>query len=208
VGETWAFCHGPKAGFGGPVIQPKRMQRRLGEGPRKPTATRWAEKSPANVFYFQEILAHFDDVRLIHLIRDGRDVVTSMHPKRDDRPWVSPRRWVEAVTTGLAVDSDPRVLAVRYEDLVADCEKTMRRILDHVGERPTHEMRNWLEHSTIKRSGNLQGGAIMPVSMGSVRKFKQPGFKGQRYVEDLMRRSDAVSLLDRLGYLKPASMQE
>src|SRR5262245_41149547 len=35
---------------------------------------RWAEKTPLNVLHFGWALDHFPEARLVHLIRDGRDV--------------------------------------------------------------------------------------------------------------------------------------
>ena len=45
---------------------------------------RWAEKTPLNVLHFDWVMEHFPDVRLVHMIRDGRDVVCSAveHPDR------------------------------------------------------------------------------------------------------------------------------
>ena len=39
---------------------------------------RWMEKTPNHVFYIKEMLSFFKDVRIIVLVRDGRDVITSM----------------------------------------------------------------------------------------------------------------------------------
>jgi hypothetical protein len=95
---------------------------------------RWAEKTPLNVRSFGWVLERFPGSRVIHVIRDGRDVVCSMrqHPERRwvDGTWVKElrqaplelylRRWVRDVEDGLRSRGDPRYLEVRYEELVVD----------------------------------------------------------------------------------------
>src|SRR4029079_19474635 len=43
-----------------------------------PRVRRWMEKTPRNVLYFERILEElWPDARLINVVRDGRDVITS-----------------------------------------------------------------------------------------------------------------------------------
>jgi hypothetical protein len=108
---------------------------------------RIAEKTPNNVFFFAHLHALFPESPMIHLIRDGRDVVASLLSV----PWVDPdgkptpytqsveraaKYWVAGVTAGLRARSrlGDRILDVRYEELVQDTEAVMRRVLAHVAE--------------------------------------------------------------------------
>jgi len=105
----------------------------------------WCEKSPRNVLRFPWILERFPKARIVHIIRDGRDVACSLrhHPKRirvGDRYVPSninrPIRscidhWTKYVRAGLAHRGDERYTEVRYEDLVSDYEGTMRRLCEH-----------------------------------------------------------------------------
>jgi hypothetical protein len=112
---------------------------------RKP---RWSEKTPMNVRHFGWVLEHFPNVRLVHMIRDGRDVVCSAaeHP---DRRWVDGRWvwtlhprplediakwWVRDTGAGMRFRGHPAYHEVRYEDLVADPVSTTRRLCDFLGE--------------------------------------------------------------------------
>jgi hypothetical protein len=93
-----------------------------------PTARRVCEKTPRNVHFFERILTRWGErVRLIHMVRDGRDVVTSRHPRRDGY-WVSPSRWIVDVEAGWRLEGHPQMLTVRYEDFVGDYERSLRRI--------------------------------------------------------------------------------
>jgi len=108
---------------------------------------RWAEKTPQNVRHLEWIMARFPQGSIIHIIRDGRDVVCSMRTHPDWR-WVDgqwqkvlvprsvesyARRWLADTTAGLAWRDDPRYVEVRYEDLVTDPQVVLRSICDGIG---------------------------------------------------------------------------
>lgn len=104
----------------------------------------WAEKTPENIRAFPQIAARFPQARLIHVIRDGRDVACSLR----QAAWMplekitggadrgSPealdaciRYWAERVRFGREMRGHPRYVEVRYEDLVAEPRETMTRLL-------------------------------------------------------------------------------
>jgi hypothetical protein len=87
----------------------------------------------------------FPDARYVHLIRDGRDTAVSflsMPPGIVTRTWAHPRtpgefacQWrteVEAARK-LGARAGGRYLETRYEDIVADPERELRRICTHAG---------------------------------------------------------------------------
>lgn len=109
---------------------------------------RWAEKTPRNVRHFGWIMERFPDARLVHMVRDGRDVVCSAaeHP---DRRWVDgrwewqlhprqledhARAWVADTAAGMLLRGDPRYYELRYEDLVQRPEGSLRALCDFLGE--------------------------------------------------------------------------
>ena len=112
--------------------------------------TRIAEKSPNNVFFFQHLHQIFPDSPLIHLIRDGRDVVCSLLTMN----WVNPQTgqrvdyiqnarkaaeyWAAAVTAGRKAGANPsirqRYLELRYEDLTLNPEETLQRLFSFIDE--------------------------------------------------------------------------
>lgn len=201
--ETWALCHGPAAGFpdrGGP-IRMNRLKAHLGRDRPDDSATRWCEKSPANIFFADEILSHFGRrVRFIQVVRDGRDVVTSLHPRRKDRPWVSIRRWKDAIGAGAHLLGRDDVLTVKYESIVTDHERTLERVCDFIGEEYVPEMRAWSDNASVAQSANLVGGVVGSLSTRSLRKWRQDGFRFQRIIDAFMDDPEAVGLLEELGY--------
>jgi hypothetical protein len=162
------------------------------------SCTRWCEKTPRNILYIERILEHFDgNVRIIHMVRDGRDVVLSRHALNTSGYWVDPTRWVQDVTAGLAFDDRPQVLLVKYESLVSDYEATIRRICDHVGEACVDEILNWHGHARLRSNIAWQKG-IQRLNTKSVGKFWDP--KHHQRTAAFMKEPGSLALLERLGY--------
>jgi len=103
---------------------------------------RWAEKTPQNVRHFGWIAERFPEARLIHVIRDGRDVVCSAR-EHGERRWIDgrwvwshhprptdwyARAWVADTAHGMRFRGHPGYLEVRYEDLATEPEATLRDI--------------------------------------------------------------------------------
>lgn len=106
---------------------------------RQSGKTRWGDKTPQHALRIPELLAVYPGARIIHLIRDGRDVAESTA-----RIAIGPcsilaiaRRWrrymetVAAASAGLPAD---QFLEVRFEDLVRDPAAARRRIMSFIGE--------------------------------------------------------------------------
>ncbi len=106
---------------------------------RQQGKSRWGDKTPQHALRIPELLAVYPRAKIIHLIRDGRDVAESTA-----RIAIGPcsilaiaRRWnrymdtVAAATAGLPAD---QFLEVRFEDLVRDPAAERRRIMSFLGE--------------------------------------------------------------------------
>jgi hypothetical protein len=160
---------------------------------------RWCEKSPKNVLSFGAILEAFgENVRLIHMVRDGRDVVTSIHPGNPGRFWVSKDRWVLDVSVGLAFADHPQVLTVKYEDLTRNYPATISTICDFLDEEVEPSFFAYPDTATIKTSAAWYSPAL-PMHSHSIERWKAPQYTA--VIDDFMRDPRAVQLLQRLGYL-------
>lgn len=181
------------------AVRIDRMYRHTLLHPIPKQATRWCEKSPLNVRYLEQILSHFGNhVRFIHIIRDGRDVMTSKHPWAPDEYWVSPQRWVDDVRSGLRFCNDHRVLTLRYEDLILHHEKTLRSICEFIGEDLPAEMKNWHESSPVQKN-RAWFGPLEKIHNRSVRKWTADEHRDR--IREVMADTEVVALLKELGYL-------
>jgi ornithine cyclodeaminase/alanine dehydrogenase-like protein (mu-crystallin family)/DNA-binding response OmpR family regulator len=107
----------------------------------------WVDKTARNVHRLGYIRRHFPQAKVIHVVRDPRDVVASLKTHRKHKV-VGGRivptgycmpislcidRLEHAIADALAHEPDPLMLTVRYEDLVLDTERTVRRLCDFIG---------------------------------------------------------------------------
>ena len=99
---------------------------------------RWAEKTPEYTACVQFINDVFPDCQFIHMIRDGRDVVTSHRDRWGfRRALVSINTWrtyVETARTFGQTLPEDRYHELRYEELVDQPEQVMRRVFDYLNE--------------------------------------------------------------------------
>ena len=94
---------------------------------------RWVEKTPAHVRFIGKIFSKYPTAKVLFIIRDGRDVTISLR-KRFGNFEKGLKRWVADNQDGQKWGDDPRVLAVKYEDLVKNYEQTMLCICDFIDE--------------------------------------------------------------------------
>ena len=174
---------------------------------------RVAEKTPNNVLNFSGLHALFPQSPLIHVIRDGRDVVASLMGQE----WVSPSTgqrmsitedavaacdyWMKAVRKGREagariVKSGGRYIEVHYERLVRAPEPALSVLFSLIGEAWEPQV---LDFHKMQRADPNSEAISRPISDRSI----------GRWARDLSGRDLATvigmahPLLDELGYLKP-----
>lgn len=79
-----------------------------------------------------------ENIGLVLLVRDPRDVLTSRHHNSgDDRPWVTPSHWHASIKAGDRILEEladyPHKIAIRYEDVVCAPAQTERKLEDVFG---------------------------------------------------------------------------
>ncbi len=180
-----------------------------------PDAEVLVDKHPGYSGHTEHIDRLRPDVRFVHVIRDGRDVVASLLAA--SRGWGS--RWAPsevekaawtwasfAREAGKARRFGDRYMEVRYEDLLENGTEVLRGLFDFVGlpvGRPEAE-RILREHEfeRMKLRGKSAGGTELPD--GFFRKGRAGGWEesltaGMRYRVHLQ----AGDLLNELGYAEP-----
>ncbi len=167
------------------------------------TAVRWIEKTPKHVQSLDKILDYFDQkVRIIHIIRDGRDVITSKHPAYLDRRkyWVSVERWMGDVKFALELTKkNPEIIyAVKYEDIICNFKEEIEKICGFIDEHFIEEMDDWNLNTRIKKSIHW-GGKVQKLHTKSYNRWKNPEHKVR--IQELMNNPEAVKLLEELNYV-------
>lgn len=109
---------------------------------------RWAEKTPTYTRHLDLLNRLFPDCQLVHVIRNGRDVVASYHKRWGYLSAVKTAafRWHEYVTIardfGKTISKD-RYHELRYEELVSETEMTLRGIFEFLQEPWVPEVLNY-----------------------------------------------------------------
>jgi Sulfotransferase domain len=153
------------------------------------SAKRWASTNHLIILVYKELLDYYGkDLRILNVVRDGRDVVTEKDVKIMARYAVPCDRWVYDVKEGVKLENHPQVLTIRYEDLVQDTEKTTKKIAEFIGE---SDIGPFLHHSK---------GAKIVESHYWVGKWQQA--QHAKRVEDLLQTPGALECLQHYGYLK------
>jgi hypothetical protein len=98
---------------------------------------RWVEKSPSHCQYVHTVRRYFPRSPIVRILRDPRDVALSLL----NVPW-GVKSLLDGVWEWLSFDQrsasffeqDPRAYTLRYEDLVDDPEKELKRLCGFLGE--------------------------------------------------------------------------
>lgn len=173
---------------------------------------RIAEKTPSNINIFPHLHEMFPDSPLIHVIRDGRDVVASLLSMNwqspDGKPMEYTRNvkkaakfWVTTVTIGRRFAQSSKSASkvyyeVRYEDIVNDPEKCLKPLFDFIDE-PWEPI--VLEYHKLKRNLAHESSAdqvykqLYSTSIGRWKNDLSPD-----QLEDV--KHSAGALLDELDY--------
>ncbi len=147
-------------------------------------ASLWGDKSPINAFHLPRILATFPEARYLHLLRDGRDAISSMVARgRDIRRATD--RWVASVEQVLDLQSElapSQFLEVRYEHLVSEPQKALGRICGFLDVQYTSRMLDFwklpttVEYEHYEHHRNLS----KPVFTDSIGKWTKRLTQGQQ----------------------------
>jgi hypothetical protein len=129
------------SGIAAPALLDRVMQ---AYRPADSIATRWLEKSPRHVLHIPQILDFYPDARIINIVRDPRDVVSSNRRFQQLNDVTERRRiciqrslsWNHMVRTAKKLlPSEPRLMTIQYEHLTADPEKHLAEMMYFIGEK-------------------------------------------------------------------------
>lgn len=162
----------------------------------------WCEKTPKNVLFFANILAYFGKkAKLIHLVRDPRDVITSTHPRKPNNYYVPIQRWVDDVKEGRNFYYHENILTLRYEDLLLDYTNQIKKICSFIELEYDKRFEDYPETAALEGKAKKIGGfdPKRGISTTSIGKWKDD--KHTDRINQLMQNQEAVELMKFFGYL-------
>ena len=110
---------------------------------QKQGVKRWIDSTPTNIPHMQRIVKEFPDARIVHIIRDGRDVALSLDKQGWSRPlpWDKNKsllaagiywEWIVRKGRKLGAILGSNYMEVRYEELVSDPRKSLVRVSEFI----------------------------------------------------------------------------
>ncbi len=161
------------------------------------------EKTPLNILNVEEIRNIFDNqVKFINIIRDGRDVVASYHPRFGYM--VKPELWKRCIIEANKFKGTNNFLSIRYEDLVNDKGAVMNQLKQYLNLSTPFDAENWLEKTSIKGyikspvnnnlGTSIVNSDINVASLGNWKKSDSP------YVNSFLTDDECVAINKSLGY--------
>lgn len=117
------------------------------------------------------------DLRVIHLVRDGRAVLNSYYKKYGNFR-TGYNRWVKSLIYALIlrmVLDESIWLHIKYENLATKTEKTLRRICKHAGCKYSNDMLDFRSHSYVGVGGNrMREKSISQIKLDDSWKYELP----------------------------------
>ena len=94
----------------------------------------WCDKSPPNIVHYKRIIDYWPTSYIIHIIRDPRDVYSSLvQAKKWDNPSEFFNRWKDVFIDYKNYSMYSRYIEIRYEELILNTEQTMTNCLHQLG---------------------------------------------------------------------------
>ena len=178
-----------------PVFRLKKLINFLNDNQFSKDKT-WCEKTPKNIINFNKIYEKFEgNINLIHIVRDGRDVITSEHPYHLNQYWVTKERWVLDVKAGLDCKN---CMLVKYEDLVSNPEQTLREICDYCKLEFEPQLLNFQNFTNVTKNVAWENNKAVKIHTNQIKKWKKD--KYWPIIRDFVNTDECVSLLKTLDY--------
>lgn len=201
-GETHVFC--PTGYTRHPVLsspfRPNILADILINRDIPASCTRWCEKTPKNILFVARILDYLDSAaRFIHMVRDGRDVVTSRRATEPDKLHITPARWIEDVEAGKLYDDHPQVYVLKYESLVTNYRESLMNLCRFLELEYSAKFMDYPVSVHMIPYRGMKSLQLRPVDAHSIGRWQDPAFASP--VAALMANPHAQSLLKHYGYI-------
>lgn len=173
---------------------------------------RWGDKTPSYTPDIDIIRGIFPEAKIIHLVRDGRDVVLS-HKSIE---WASGNllklildwQWKTTIAHKVGAVLGDDFLEVRYEDLVRDPEGILRQICHFIDEPYDQKMLSYSENAkdlVPTESLKWHRNSIQPPDPSQVNMWKRQLSKSERIIFEQLAGETLALFGYELENLKPTA---
>lgn len=172
--------------------------------------TRWGEKTPHHVFFWDEIANAFPKAKIIHITRDPRDTTASLVNARFGSAtlFMAARRWrhyMQKIEEIRVATSENHVFRFKYEDLIMNPAEILPQITTFLGEEYEPEMLNF-HKSGEKYSNYATEDTLLKSPLQPQNAYKWRESMSQRNVR--LVESVVGDMLPKMGYENRFEMQK
>lgn len=140
---------------------------------REAGKTIWAEQTPSNCYCWADLLRLYPDARLLHPIRDGRDVVCSLR-RRGFGAFEATSMWLYNTACAWSHRNSARYVEYHYEDLARWPEMVLRKLCRACGIEFDRAMLQGQPSDALPQPASAWNSTpAQPVSTRSVGRWKQ-----------------------------------
>jgi len=103
---------------------------------------RWVEKSPVHIHYIERIFEWIPNAKIIVIVRDGRDVASSIKDRNGSLE-EAVNRWIRDNLTAKQHFDNPNVHVIKYESIITHFEDSISELLKFLGEEYYVEIKDY-----------------------------------------------------------------
>ena len=142
-----------------------------------------------------------DDLGIIYMMRDPRDVLVSKHFERPRTYWTSVERWIRTATVALEYKDHPNVLLLKYEDLITKPNKAQKAMAEKFNLEAARKFEDCYESFDTKDKYNAKTmNGIRPLDKSRIGAWKD-GYLNEKFITRLMKNSEMTDLMKCFDYL-------
>ena len=134
----------------------------------------WAEKTPVNIKTIRYFLDFFPDSKVVHIVRNPRDVILSLMRKGLSKE-ESADVWLSSVASIQPYRGDDNLHEIRYEDLILNPHQELESLCRFIGIVFTDDMINPISKAENRRDSYFDTWSSNPnstISKNSLYKYK------------------------------------
>ena len=136
----------------------------------------WVEKTPENIFLLKYFLESFPESKVIHIIRDPRDVILSLMNRGLDK-LLATEVWLSSVASIQPFLDKKNVYEIKYEELVLEPVQALNKLCEFIGVPYQSAMISGDTNKNRSYFNTWQNRPDGQVSTSSVEKFRKSKVK-------------------------------
>lgn len=163
-------------------------------------------KQPMDIMVVGPLLLVNPDLHVICMVRDPRDMIVSRHGREPSKYWASLRYWRAYVPYWRKIRHHPRVICVKYEDLVTEPDEIQRRIhqrLPFLAKKASFSRYHEVAQPSAKSIEALK--SVRPISPAGVGAFRK---HLGRLADQIAKHGSVSGELIEFGYEPDRSWEE